>query len=167
MDLLIRQAAQGDAGIVALLGRVTFSETFGYLFRNHRNDLAAYLAATFSARKIARSLEKPENAYWLACIDDLPVGYAKLKLRSPTAHVSRPDAAQLQKIYVLQDFLGQGIGRALLDAAMEQAKNVAAPAVWLAVLRENIAAAGFYENRNSRNLQIMPTRLVRRHSRSG
>jgi hypothetical protein len=41
-------------------------------------------------------------------VDNLPVGYAKLKLHSPTAQFGRPDVAQLQKIYVLQDFLGWG-----------------------------------------------------------
>jgi ribosomal protein S18 acetylase RimI-like enzyme len=152
LNLLVRKATIGDASVMALLGRITFSETFGYLFQNHRSDLLAYLDATFGARKMARSLEKPRNAYWLAYADDLPVGYAKLKLLSGTPNLSHPDVAQLQKIYVLQDFLGQRIGRALLDAAMRQAREAGAPAVWLAVLRENEAAARFYEKQKFSNL---------------
>lgn len=52
-------------------------------------------------------------------------------------------ATQLQKIYVLHQFLGQRIGRALLGQVMcEAAARV--PLVWLAVLEDNERAVGFY-----------------------
>ena len=85
----IRAACPKDAEILALLGRLTFSETFGYLFRDHPDDLRAYLDTTFGVEKIRRSLGKTENAYWLASIRSLPVGYAKLK--HPSAVVTSLD----------------------------------------------------------------------------
>ena len=95
MTAEIRRTKPEDAVIVALLGRITFVETFGYLFRGCSQELRAYLDSTFSVGKIGTSLGKPENAYWLALRDRLPVGYAKLK--HPSAPVGRAgnDAAQL------------------------------------------------------------------------
>jgi len=54
-DLQIRIAEPKDAEIVALLARITFAETFGYLFEQHKDDLRAYLDQTFAVNKIRRS----------------------------------------------------------------------------------------------------------------
>jgi len=140
----IRRADDRDAATIALLGRVTFTETFGYLFHNHACDLRAYLDATFDVAKIADSLCKPQNAYWLAIVRGLPVGYAKLKYPSPPPGQHTKDAAQLQKIYVLREFLGMRIGRDLLTPLMETA-DARSSLVWLDVLRENDHAIRFYE----------------------
>lgn len=148
MSAELRAAGVEDAAVVALLGRITFSETFGSLFRDHQDDLHAYLDATFGVAKIERSLGKPENAYWLAFNQGLPVGYAKLKHPSPVVSLPQDDVAQLQKLYVLRDFLGQGIGRPLLQAVLDRAAAVQAAAVWLAVLRANRRAIHFYEGQD-------------------
>jgi hypothetical protein len=39
------------AEIIALLGRITFAQTFGYLFRGHAQELSTYLDTTFGAKK--------------------------------------------------------------------------------------------------------------------
>lgn len=145
MTAEIRRAEPADAAIMALLGRITFAETFGHLFHAHRDDLRAYLDATFGVAKIERSLGKPQNAYWLAFVDRLPAGYAKLKYPSPPPGQDGQHAAQLQKIYVLAPFLGQQIGRDLLQAAVQKAVTQT-PLLWLDVLRENARAIGFYQS---------------------
>jgi ribosomal protein S18 acetylase RimI-like enzyme len=139
--------AKGEhAAIVALLGRVTFAETFGYLFRSHAGELRAYLDTTFGVAKIRTSLGKPENAYWLALREGLPVGYAKLKHPSAPSRQPLRDAAQLQKIYVLNEFLGEGVGKALMQETLAEAAQ-RAPTVWLDVLHENKRAIEFYKKR--------------------
>lgn len=144
MDTEIKRADEGDATTVALLGRLTFAETFGFLFQDHRCDLRVYLDATFDLAKIADSLRKSENLYWLAFERGLPVGYAKLKHPSPPPGQHATEAAQLQKIYVLHEFLGAGIGRDLLASSMAVAA-ARSSLVWLDVLRENNRAVRFYE----------------------
>lgn len=144
MTTRIRRAEPADAPTVALLGRITFVESFGHLFRQHPDDLRAYLDATFDVSKLEHSLGKAGNAYWLAFSHRLPVGYAKLKHPSPPPGHAAQNAAQLQKIYVLGEFLGQRIGRALLDDVMREAA-CRAPMLWLDVLRENDRAIRFYE----------------------
>jgi len=144
MGLQIRPAQPADAAVIALLGRITFAETFGHLFVGEETDLAQYLERTFGVAKIERSLDKASNAYWLAAVDRLPVGYAKLKLGSAPSGGQQKDADQLQKIYVLQSFLGQGIGAALMQPIIGAARQRAS-FLWLDVLRENARAIEFYE----------------------
>ncbi|MGV4797344.1 GNAT family N-acetyltransferase [Rhizobium sp. F40D2] len=54
------------------------------------------------------------------------------------------DLAQLQKIYVLRDFLAQRLGAPLSKASLERAASLRTSAIWLAVLRENQRAIRFY-----------------------
>ncbi len=77
----IKLAKESDAEFIALLGRITFTESFGHLFRD-KNDLLDYYERTFSVQKIRNGINNPKNIFWIASINDLPVAYAKLKLDS-------------------------------------------------------------------------------------
>lgn len=139
----IRIADSKDVEFIALLARITFTETFGHLFRD-RQDLANYLTQTFGVEKLRASLNKENNVFWLAYDDGLPVGYAKLKKNSPSPFLEGENSCQLQKIYVLKDFLSKKIGRALQDELLNHAKNLGKKKIWLSVLRSNERAIGFY-----------------------
>ncbi|MGX1929674.1 N-acetyltransferase family protein [Flagellimonas sp. 2504JD4-2] len=139
----IAKATSSDATIIALLARITFSETFSHYFSD-KTDLENYLDHTFNVEKLKNSLTKPNNVYWLAYIDGLPVGYAKLKLNSPSPFIEAQDVCQLQKIYVLKDFLSKKVGLALQNELLEEAASKSEK-IWLSVLKENTRAIRFYE----------------------
>ena len=99
----IRLAKKEDAQFIALL-EITFTETFGHFFRDQK-DLIDYYNLTFSVQKIEDGIKKPNNIFWIAFVNRLPVGYAKLKLYSNSEFIESKNVCQLQKIYVLKDFL--------------------------------------------------------------
>jgi len=132
----IRQATIKDAAIIALLGRITFTETFNHLF-DDRNDLLVYYNRTFSVAKIRNSLKNKNNVFWLALVDELPVGYAKLKLKSNSAFNTSDKIGQLQKIYVLHDFISTGIGKKLKNTLVNTAKSFGLATIWLTTLKYN------------------------------
>jgi len=140
----IRSARQNDAAIIALLGRITFGETFGHLFPI-REELEAYYERTFNVSKIGESLRKPTNQFWIATVNELPVGYAKLKLDSPTPFLKSEAICQLQKIYVLKEFLGLKIGRGLQTVLLKKAKALKYHIIWLSVFHSNDRAIQFYQ----------------------
>ncbi|WP_430410497.1 N-acetyltransferase family protein [Kordia sp.] len=139
----IRKAVPADAKFISLLAKITFSETFGNLFRD-KSDLRTYLDKTFSLSKMTSSLQKEENVFWIAYADELPVGYAKLKKESPVPNSSYKKAAQLQKIYVLKDYLAHKIGTKLQDELFKEVQNLEVERLWLSVLHTNERAIGFY-----------------------
>ena len=146
MNNSIRKAAPDDAPFIALLGRITFREAFGHVFPIEA-ELLEYFEKTFSVAKIRSSLEKENNVFWLAFADGLPVGYAKMKKYSPNADLPYPtgDMAQLQKIYVLRDFLSLRIGEQLQTAVFEETQRLGKHALWLAVWTGNDRALRFYQ----------------------
>ena len=140
----IRLARKEHARFIALLGRTTFTETFGHFFRNQQ-DLIDYYNSTFSVQKIEAGIEEPNNLFWIAFANRLPVGHAKLKLHSNSGFVDSKEVCQLQKIYVLKDFLSMKIGLGLQDALLEKAKELNFTQIWLSVLNSNERAIRFYE----------------------
>lgn len=139
----LREAHIQGAVVIALLARITFTETFGHYFRDP-TDLGNYLDKTFGVSKLRSSLSKPNNVFWLAYVDELPVGYAKLKLHSPSPFLNSDAVCQLQKIYVLKDFLSQKVGLALQEILLKKAQEKGLQKIWLSVLKENERAIRFY-----------------------
>ena len=142
--LEIREAKISDAQFIAILGRVTFTETFGHYFKNSK-DLIEYYNSTFSVEKIRKSIKSNNNVFWIAFVNELPVGYAKLKLNSPSEFVESQNPSQLQKIYVLKDFLSMKIGLELQTKLLKKAKRQGSNIVWLSVLKSNNRAIRFYK----------------------
>ncbi|OUR93378.1 hypothetical protein A9Q87_05395 [Flavobacteriales bacterium 34_180_T64] len=141
----IRKATINDAEIIALLARVTFRESFGYLFSNQQ-DLIDYFEHTFSVDKIKNGIQKKNNVFWLALLNELPVGYAKLKKHSTTEFLDQThQISQLQKIYILNDFLGQHIGQQLQDAIFDEVRTLKSTHLWLSVYNGNPKAISFYK----------------------
>ena len=140
----IRLAKKEDAQFIALLGRITFTETFGHFFRD-KQDLLNYYDATFSVEKIETGIAKPENVFWIAFVNRLPVGYAKLKLHCRSQFIDSDNICQLQKIYVLKDYLSMKIGFQLQTVLLDKAKELNFNAIWLSVLGSNERAINFYK----------------------
>ena len=147
----VRLANKNDAEFIALLGRITFTETFGHLFRD-RQDLLDYYEHTFSVEKIEKGLTKPNNVFWISFMNRLPVGYAKLKLNSKSEFMDSENVCQLQKIYILKDFLSLGIGSELQNQLLKKAEELGYEKIWLSVFIENQPAINFYKKSGFENI---------------
>ena len=75
----------------------------------------------------------------------MPVGYVKLKLYSNSEFIKSNDVCQLQKIYVLKDFLSMKIGFELQNRLLKKAKELNFNNIWLSVLNSNERAINFYK----------------------
>lgn len=146
-EIILKEATINDAAIIALLGRVTFCQTFEHLFTD-KNDLLTYLDSTFSVQKIRKSLQKNNNIFWILYVNELPVGYSKLKLSSSSPHIIDKNTSQLQKIYILKGFLTLGLGKKMIDTLINRAKQSGSDCIWLAVLHTNEKAINFYIKNN-------------------
>ena len=122
-DIIIRKATIEDVISIALLTRVTFREAFGHLFKDKQN-LIDYFAKSFSIANLTSKLKDDNNVFWIALVDNLPVGYAKLLKHSPSKFIENTKVSELQRIYVLNDFLNQRIGHLLQDALFEEVKKI-------------------------------------------
>jgi GNAT superfamily N-acetyltransferase len=145
-EIVIRQGQAADAAMLAELGARTFSETFAP--DNSADDMAAYLATAFSPTQQATELADPETFFLIAEIDGVAVGYAMLRSGNVLANVTGVNPIELVRLYVSQDQLGSGVGAALMQACIDEARRSGHKTLWLGVWEHNPRAQAFYRKWN-------------------
>jgi ribosomal protein S18 acetylase RimI-like enzyme len=148
----LRRAVPGDAPALALLGQATFLETYADVV--FAGDLLAFCAAEHSVEAYRRLLGDEANALWLACAGpgDVPVGYALLSPSARYTDDARADDLELKRIYLLHRFQGNGLGRRLLQAVLDEARRRDCGRVLLVAYHGNDAAIAFYRRRGFREV---------------
>jgi GNAT superfamily N-acetyltransferase len=141
--LTIRRADDGDANLLADLGRRTFYETFAA--SNKAEDMDDYSGAAFAIDRIADELRQQATAFFIADTPTKPVGFAKLEAAPPPQCVPGPSPVRLHKLYVLTDAIGSGVGAALMRFGINWAKGAGHGSMWLGVWEHNLRARAFYE----------------------
>ena len=87
-------------------------------------------------------------------VGDGPDGFAQLRFR-PTVYSDGLDA-YLEELYVVPTRRGQGLGRALLEAAMETARDEGATRMDLGTSEADVAALALYESTGFTNREGRP-----------
>lgn len=141
-DVTVRRANSVDAGLLAELGARTFEEAFAA--DNNAEDMAAYLVASFSVEQMAEELADAASAFFIAEVEGRAAGYAKLHAGEAAAGVEGSKPVELVRLYVLREWLGRGVGEALMRACVDEARRVGYETIWLGVWERNGRAQAFY-----------------------
>jgi ribosomal protein S18 acetylase RimI-like enzyme len=128
--------------MLSALGAITFRTAFAA--DNDPRDMAAYLAAAFSPAQQAAELADPRAVFFVAEIEGQAVGYAKLLAGDTPACVSGPQPIELERIYSLREWIGHGVGEALMRACLEEVTQAGYQTLWLGVWECNARAQAFY-----------------------
>ncbi|MBW8753633.1 MAG: GNAT family N-acetyltransferase [Sphingomonadales bacterium] len=141
--MILRAATAADIPALSALGRDSFADKFGHMYRPE--DLAAFLEETHSPATLARELVHPERRYRLAELGGALAGYCKLAIPSSLAeHDDARRPIEIKQLYTAPGLTGKGIGAALMDWAMEEARGYGADAIQLSVWSGNTDAQRFY-----------------------
>ncbi|MDT0559606.1 GNAT family N-acetyltransferase [Ichthyenterobacterium sp. W332] len=147
----IQRASKEDAGVLALLGRLTWAESHGHYIED-KNDVLTYLNENFSVAKTKQNINDPKQRFYIIYSNDLPVGYAKLVLNTSNKNVTSQNNCQLERIFILNDFIPLKIGQQLLTFVEEQVKQLQLDTLWLTVYIKNKRAIRFYEKNKFKNV---------------
>ena len=149
-SLTIRQATVDDAKVLTDLAYTTFWDAFAHHPKNAPDDLNHYMRQAFSHDQIAAELEDEKCIFLIAEIEGEPAGYAKLINDAIEPGITAERPVELNRLYSHQQFLGKGIGQALMDASLERAKQENRDVMWLGVWEYNPRAQRFYEKNSFR-----------------
>ncbi|HXM33891.1 MAG TPA: GNAT family N-acetyltransferase [Pyrinomonadaceae bacterium] len=149
-DPVVRHARGLDADLLAELGARTFVETFAT--DNSAEDMAAYIASSFGPTLQAAELADPDSQFLIAEVDGFAAGYAKLKPGDAPDGVTDERPIELVRLYVSQEWLGLGVGAALMRVCIDEAKQTGYRTIWLGVWEHNARARAFYRKWNFRDV---------------
>ena len=89
-------------------------------------------------------LSDPRSSFLIAAVDAQPVGYAKLFAGEVPDCIVGDDPIELARLYVEQDWLGSGVGAALMQSCLNEARRMGYKTIFLGVWEHNYRAQAFY-----------------------
>ena len=128
----IRSYEPGDLGRLATLNVVYHTTVWGFLGSLFEAKIAAGMAA------FLETIQAPDNGWWSAAVDGDYVGGIAI-------NGNDAKTAQLRWFILDDKARGQGVGRQLLDTAMEHCRTRGFPLVFLSTFQGLDKARALYE----------------------
>ena len=139
----IRKCQQDDLEDLLVLAKTTFVNSFAHL--NNPADFESYIEEAFTLENFRQQLSNPDSYFYFVRHQDIIGGYLKLNVGAAQTDVHDEKAIEIERIYVRQQFHGQGLGKMLFDKATEMAKSLEKDYIWLGVWEVNDQAINFYK----------------------
>lgn len=140
----MRTPSVADAPALAELGRTSFVETFGHLYK--AEDLNAFLDQAYGLRAVAGDLIDSTRLLRVIEAQGRMVGYCKLGLGvSLDFDLKGRRSMELKQLYLRQSHLGSGGATLLMDWALAEARQRRYEMVVLSVWSGNERAQRFYQ----------------------
>jgi len=125
------------------ISRTTYYDTF--IDTNSVEDMEIYLETNMSSTVLSKELNNPDSFFYFATCSNHPIGYLKINRGPAQIEKFNVVAVELERLYILKDFLGKGAALQLLKIAIDFAVNESAEFLWLGVWEHNYRARRFYE----------------------
>ncbi|WP_425407924.1 N-acetyltransferase family protein [Hyphococcus sp.] len=139
---VIREASPNDAETLSRIGKSTFIETFGHLYK--RDDLNAFLEKSHDRSVYEKLIADPQSQAWLVEQGGETIGYASVGPCDLPAPDMPENSGELQRLYLLEKAQGGGTGAKLLQLALDWLDE-RFDHVYLSVYAENTGAQKLYQ----------------------
>lgn len=139
----IHEVKASELEEMVLMARKSFLEAFTK--GNKLENVYAYLDEAFTLAQIHKEYLNPSSKFFVAKKEDQIIGYTKVNQVPAQTDIHDPESLEISRLYVLEEFLGLGVGKMLLDKAFAFAREQDLNYVWLGVWEKNARAIRFYE----------------------
>lgn len=140
-NISIRKSDLGDVSNLTVLKQQVWIAT--YAVEGIRTEFSDYVLSEFTTENIRKSIQDSNKLIYIAEIDKHIIGCVEIDFNAkcPVETKTGPEIAVL---YILERFIGMGIGKILLDKSILFCKEMDFKTVWLTVYYKNERAINFY-----------------------
>ena len=147
-EIKMRYATVEDAEMLADLSRRTFYDAFYDHPKNAPEDTDAFMETAFNVPQTRKDLADEKLIFIIAEVAGEPAGYIKLRLDYSEPGITGEKPLEICRLYSEQKYIGKGVGAALMQAALDEAKKYERDTIWLGVWEYNPRAQAFYRKWN-------------------
>lgn len=143
MNLKFEKCKIDNLELLIKLSKETFISTFKD--SNTEENLREYIEKAFNEKKMLNELLNENSVFYILYNNNRPIGYLKLNEGDGQSDIKDYNSIEIERIYVLKEFQNMGIGKILLDKAVEFALYKNKNYIWLGVWEKNEKALVFYK----------------------
>ncbi len=136
-DIEIRPAATEDIPAIGMLAQSIWPVTYRGLLTE--DQMEYMLRLFYNPTALYQQMTEQGHHFFIVDIEEEPIGFASYGAVAPEG------TFKLHKLYVRTDIQGKGIGRALIDAVVDDILPLGANSLILNVKRDNNKAIEFYK----------------------
>ncbi|SDC81673.1 Ribosomal protein S18 acetylase RimI [Terribacillus halophilus] len=145
MTINIRKCCLEDVLMLQEISIETFHDTFKD--QNSPENMKAYLDKAFNINQLEKELSNSLSGFYFIYKDEELAGYLKVNTGDAQSEKKDDESFEIERIYVRTIFQKQGIGRYLMNKAIDLATGLGKKTIWLGVWEKNLNAIAFY-NKN-------------------
>ena len=143
MAITLKKCGSEDLADLQAIGIETFTDTFAA--HNTPEDLQAYLDKAYDPEKLKEELSTAGSTFYFLYDGEELAGYMKFNVDAALTEEMGADSLEVERIYIRPAFKRRGLGKYLIDKAIEIARAQGKQLIWLGVWEHNDSARAFYQ----------------------
>ncbi|AEI42352.1 GNAT family N-acetyltransferase [Paenibacillus mucilaginosus] len=143
MTITIKKCTLEDSRTLQEISYETFNETFKD--QNSPDNIKTYLERAFNINQLETELSHPFSQFFFVYFHNEAAGYVKVNANDAQSEVMGNEYLEIERIYIKSKFQKHGLGKVLLNKAMEIALECEKKKIWLGVWEKNENAIAFYK----------------------
>ncbi|UOQ46809.1 GNAT family N-acetyltransferase [Gracilibacillus caseinilyticus] len=122
-------------------------ETFNATFKDHNSpeNMKAYLEKAFNSTQLETELSNISSEFFFVYFNQEVAGYLKVNTNEAQSEKMSNISLEIERIYIKNQYQKHGLGKSLLDKAIDIAVERNKDVIWLGVWEKNERAIAFYK----------------------
>lgn len=143
MKITTKKCTIEDLQVLQEISIETFNDTFKD--QNSPENMKAYLERAFNLKQLEEELSNTFSQFIFVYLNNETAGYLKVNSCDAQSEKMGDDSLEIERIYIKSKFQKHGLGKYLLNQAIEMAVALRKKEVWLGVWEKNENAIAFYK----------------------
>ncbi|MBU7314931.1 GNAT family N-acetyltransferase [Paenibacillus oleatilyticus] len=143
MTITIKKCTLDDLLKLQEISCETFNETFKH--QNSPENMNAYLERAFNLKQLEQELSNSSSQFFFVYCNHEVAGYLKVNTNDAQSEEMGDESLEIERIYIKNNFQKHGLGKYLLNQAIEIALECNKKKIWLGVWERNENAIAFYK----------------------
>jgi len=139
----IRAVLESELNLLRDISIQTFVDAFGS--QNTASDMKLYIEESRNQLVVRQEFDDPNVILLFTESEGSIAGFMKINLKDAQSEQFELSSLELERIYVLPDFQGKGVGEQMLAFFEKTGREQGVDMIWLGVWKKNPRAISFYE----------------------
>lgn len=126
------------------VGTIAYNQHYLHLWKNKNST--PYIKSSFTGRVLEREMQDANTELFVIKNENTSIGILKLDLDASLNSYRKKEALLLDKIYLLKEHSGKGVGKKVLDFTEIRARQLAKKSLWLDTMQSGPALKFYLKN---------------------